>query len=137
MRFTRAQYDAAIAALVQGAAQLEPDGACCAICGDSGHQAWECGGNPLYAMAVCVELAKQGERLHEELHMISDRIKAHEPPAYLDGGASLDGLVNLINHHREANHELLYLMGATMHMGESIGPSKVSMLIRLTPKERS
>ncbi len=27
--------------------QLEPDGNCCAVCGDNDHQAWECHHNPL------------------------------------------------------------------------------------------
>lgn len=71
MRFTREQYDEAIAHLHQAAAQLAPDGRCCAICGDSGHQAWECGSNPLLAMAICEKVAKASEALHESLHYLA------------------------------------------------------------------
>ena len=45
--FTREQYEKAIENLQLGMTQLEPDGNNCAICGDTGHQAWECHHNPL------------------------------------------------------------------------------------------
>lgn len=71
MRFTAAQYDEAIQALQDGKQQLEPDGRHCAICTDGGHQAWECGFNPLYAMAVCRMLAEHSGILHETLHYLA------------------------------------------------------------------
>lgn len=45
MRFTIEQYDSAIAHLQDARTQLEPDGHGCHCCGDSGHQAFECGRN--------------------------------------------------------------------------------------------
>ena len=44
---TEDDYDRAIAVLELAKTQLEPDGNCCAICGDNDHQAWECIFNPL------------------------------------------------------------------------------------------
>jgi hypothetical protein len=49
-RLTAEQYDQAIADLQLARTQLEPDGNCCAVCGDTGHQAWECHHNPLAMM---------------------------------------------------------------------------------------
>lgn len=71
MRFTAHQYDQAIEALQFGKQQLEPDGENCPICSDSGHMAWECGHNPLKAMALCEMIAKDSEKLHETLHWLS------------------------------------------------------------------
>lgn len=47
MQPNREQYIDAIAKLTAGMCQLKPDGNCCSICGDNGHQAWECHHNPL------------------------------------------------------------------------------------------
>lgn len=41
------EYEKAIGAIQAAMTQLEPDGNCCAVCGDSGHQAWECHHNPV------------------------------------------------------------------------------------------
>lgn len=71
VRFTRAQYEKAIEDLRSGMEQLAPDGLGCAICTDSGHQAWECAFNPLRAMAICGAIAKQSEALHESLHWLA------------------------------------------------------------------
>lgn len=71
MRFTAEHYDQAIQALQDGKTQLEPNGACCHICGDGGHQAWECGFNPLRAMALCAGIARDSEALHESLHYLA------------------------------------------------------------------
>lgn len=45
--YTAAEYDKAIADLELAKTQLKPDGRECVICGDGGHQAWECHHNPL------------------------------------------------------------------------------------------
>ena len=45
--FKTAEYSEAMQMLMAGWGQLRPDGNNCAICGDSGHQAWECHQNPL------------------------------------------------------------------------------------------
>jgi hypothetical protein len=50
--FTEGVYLEAIEKLKRGMTQLSPDGNCCAICEDSGHQAWECHHNPLVAMQL-------------------------------------------------------------------------------------
>jgi hypothetical protein len=70
MRFTAYQYDKAIEALTNAKTQLEPDGNCCAVCGDSGHMAFECGHNPLFAVSMCEQIAKQSRDLHETLHSL-------------------------------------------------------------------
>jgi hypothetical protein len=44
---TAEEYVEAIKALRDGSGQLEPDGRDCTVCGDSGHQAFECEHNPL------------------------------------------------------------------------------------------
>lgn len=71
MRFTDHQYAQAIEALQAARQQLEPDGNHCSICTDSGHMAWECGFNPLVAVALCVNIAKESEQLHETLHYLA------------------------------------------------------------------
>jgi len=47
---TAEDYDEAINALLEAKKQLSPDGNICLVCGDGGHQAWECRHNPM-AMA--------------------------------------------------------------------------------------
>lgn len=54
---TAEEYGAAIDALKLASTQLEPDGNPCAVCGDSGHQSWECHHNPL-VLAKRVEVAE-------------------------------------------------------------------------------
>jgi hypothetical protein len=71
MRFTSEQYEVAIQDLQSGRHQLEPDGRNCTICGDSGHQAWECGRNPLLAIAMCRQIADNASVLHDTLHSLS------------------------------------------------------------------
>lgn len=71
MRFTTDQYDQAIQALRDAKEQLQPDGRHCAVCGDDGHQAFECGHNPLLAMAMCQQIATQSGDLHETLHFLA------------------------------------------------------------------
>jgi hypothetical protein len=44
---TASEYDEAIEELVCARSQLKPDGRNCTVCGDSGHQAFECHHNPL------------------------------------------------------------------------------------------
>ena len=113
MRFTAAQYDAAIEALVAAKEQLEPDARCCRICHDSGHQAWECGHNPLYAMRVCEDLAAVAHKAHERLHAIEEKMSPVDKPAALDDW-------------REDAHTLLhYLAGFDQWMGRRVGPARV------------
>ena len=71
MRFSVDQYVLAIESLQNGMKQLEPDGHCCSVCGDSGHMAFECGHNPLVAVALCVGIAKAADKLHEQLHYLA------------------------------------------------------------------
>lgn len=44
---TAADYEEAIRLLTDAVSQPEPNGNSCHVCGDSGHQAWECHHNPL------------------------------------------------------------------------------------------
>jgi len=50
VRMDRSAYELAIQRLQDGMTQIDPDGRNCAVCGDSGHQAWECHHNPLAMM---------------------------------------------------------------------------------------
>lgn len=107
MRYTIEQYDTAIASLELGKLQLEPDGQNCAICGDSGHQAFECGWNPLVAVAICNSIAKTAR----------DQLELWEKdPA--DRSIAMDYLNNL----------LFYFSGQQTHMGEVVGPAKIKSL---------
>lgn len=71
MRFTKEQYQEAIDNLVAAKTQLEADGNCCAVCGDGGHMAFECGHNPLVAVHICQQIAHQSYELHETLHYLA------------------------------------------------------------------
>lgn len=71
MQFSTSQYDQAIAALQAGKLQLEADGKNCSVCGDSGHQAFDCGHNPLVAMTLCELIALESRSLHETLHYLA------------------------------------------------------------------
>lgn len=71
MRFTADQYDAAIEDLKLAKTQLEADGNHCAICEDSDHMAFECGWNPLLAIAMCQGVSKSAEELHNMLHWLA------------------------------------------------------------------
>ncbi len=68
MTVTKEQYFAAINRLAAGVGQLEPNGRECAICGDGGHQAWECHHNTLRAIVFCDDIADRCEELHDILH---------------------------------------------------------------------
>ena len=71
MRFTEKQYDEAIENLKLAKQQIAPDGENCSVCGDSGHQAFECGHNPLLAMVLCSDVAATSDKLHELLHTLA------------------------------------------------------------------
>src|SRR5580700_3175367 len=76
MRFTAYQYDQAIEYLRLAKEQLETDGHCCSVCGDSGHMAYQCGFNPLVAVAMCKEITDGAETLHEILHSLAGHNQA-------------------------------------------------------------
>lgn len=108
MRFTDKQYSTAIAHLQDARTQLEPNGHGCHCCGGSGHQAFECGHNPLVAMAMCRDIAARADDLHAELHAIAGR-----------GG-------DLAKQVAQSLHDFLHtLSGTCMYMGEQVGPAKV------------
>lgn len=69
--FSKRDYDKAVAALADGSRQLELDGRCCTICGDTDHGAEECGHNPLVAMRTCQDLADSSYELHRLLHWLA------------------------------------------------------------------
>jgi hypothetical protein len=80
MRFTTKQYDEAIESLRSARKQLEPDGQNCACCGDGGHQAFECGHNPLVAMVLCKAISDSAAELHEHLHYLAGcNVRMGEP----------------------------------------------------------
>ena len=65
-------------ALKLGMEQLEPDGRCCAICGDNDHQAFECAFNPLVKMrkydliqeSLSVSLAHAQRYMQSVMHRV-------------------------------------------------------------------
>lgn len=103
MRFTAKQYDEAIKNLTDAKLQLEPDGRNCVVCGDSGHQAFECGWNPLVAVEICCSIAKEARALHDKIH--ENRFEGT---------------------HEEKLHEILHwLAGHNTSMGEVCGPARI------------
>ena len=81
LRFTAADYDRAIGFLYAGRNQLEPDGRDCAICGDSGHQAWECHHNPLTCLIDAATARTQWRCFHcDEVFRSEAAAKAHFGP---------------------------------------------------------
>lgn len=105
MRFTKYQYERAIESLQDGMTQLEPDGQNCRVCGDGGHQAFECGHNPLVAMAICGVISRDAFREHEVIHQYPDEVD-----------------------YRNRYHNLIhYLSGYDTSMGECVGPAKVHL----------
>lgn len=64
LRITLDDYNEAIAELQEAKSQLEPDGSCCAVCGDSGHQAWECHHNPLAMAREAAKMRSQWRCFH-------------------------------------------------------------------------
>lgn len=118
MRFTAAQYETAIEALRDGAGQLAPDGRNCRICHDSGHQAWECGHNPLLAMAMCEGIAKSATELHDRLHAIEETALANDVlEPWLE----------------DAHGHLHSLAGYDSHMGAQTGPARIVVPAGETP----
>jgi hypothetical protein len=113
VRFTIGQYREAIEALLMAKNQLEPDGKPCAICADSGHQAWECGHNPLYAMGCCEAIARVATSLHDDVHKLEESDDAAPTEAFRE--AVMEGV-----------HGFLHECGGfDLHMGSSGGPAKV------------
>lgn len=106
MKFTYRQYSEAIESLQMGRLQLVPDGKNCNICTDSDHQAFECGQNPLVAMALCASVAKHAQERHEDMHR---KMGPDDKPSEL--------------------HEFLhYLAGYDNHMGLVKGPARIVFL---------
>lgn len=110
MRFTNEQYDKAIAHLQEARTQLEPNGNGCHCCGGSGHQAFECGHNPLVAMAMCVDVATHADVLHDIVHRLGDN-----PNAGMIEQATINRLHAFLHH----------LSGACTYMGSQVGPKRV------------
>jgi hypothetical protein len=115
VRFTPSQYDQAIKALFDGRGQLVPDGLCCGICHDTGHQAWECGHNPLRAMATCESTARAAADLHDRLHTIEDAMN------------DADQSEALAIWREDAHDFLHYLAGHNIYMGHQVGPASISL----------
>jgi hypothetical protein len=112
VRFTADQYDQAIGALRDGRDQLA-DGFCCRICHDTGHQAWECGHNPLLAMGTCEGVATQAMQLHDRIHVIEEA---------MDDADQTEALAEW----REDVHDFLHQLAAyDTSMGRRIGPGSV------------
>lgn len=115
MRFTEEQYKKAIEHLQDARTQLEPNGNGCHCCGGSGHQAFECGHNPLVAMAMCRDIVTRANALHDIVHRLGD-----EPRC--DGPHDRVLVVATINRMHEFLHALA---GFDTYMGVQIGPARV------------
>ncbi len=109
-RFTVEQYDKAIAHLQDCKTQLEPNGHGCHCCGDSGHQAFECGHNPLVAMEMCVLIAERAGKMHDAIHR------------YDAETADLATLREVLQSFHEVLHSLC---GEATYMGRRTGPALV------------
>lgn len=107
MRFTADQYYKAKENIDDALQQIQPDGRHCIICHDSGHQAWECGSNPLLAWALCNYIQLQAQNLHDEMHSMETPSK------------------EMIEKLHEFMH---FLAGYDRHMGEGTGPAKMRTL---------
>lgn len=69
---TAEDYEEAMLALRSASGQLVPDGNSCAVCGDSGHQAFECRDNPVVALIVLEAVRGRLRDFHEMLHQVGD-----------------------------------------------------------------
>lgn len=122
MRFTHEQYQKAIEHITDASTQLEPNGNGCHCCGDSGHQAFECGWNPLLAVAMCHDIAKRAEELHAQMHALD--IEAM--PLRRDVPIEVE---NAHGKLLEELHEFLHhLAGHNTRMGEQTGPARIKPL---------
>lgn len=115
MRYTKEQYEKAIERLTAAMTQLEPDGDGYHVCGDSGHQAFECGFNPLVAVTMCRQIASRADELHEQVHT-----RPYEAPDREPGEADVVD---------DSLHEFLHLLaGYDRYMGEQIGPAAIKSI---------
>lgn len=67
-RPTIEDYNKLIGLLVEGREQIQPDGDPCRVCGDNGHQAFECHHNPAFVMKWKESLEEAASKLHDTLH---------------------------------------------------------------------
>ena len=140
MRFTKEDYEHAIKHLQEGMKQLEQDGRCCSICEDTGHMAWECGHNPLVAIALCNGIATRAGELHDLLHhptghpanecilsRVLDLVDTEEWAAEL---LAAEGISDQLHHF------IHWLAGYDSWMGELVGPAKMRVLRVSDPSRR-
>lgn len=119
MRFTDEQYAKAIEHLEAARTQLEPDGHGCQCCGDSGHQAFECGHNPLVAMAMCRGIVDRASALHGIVHSLGDLDTILPDPGNQPTAAMALVILGRM-------HEFMHsLCGACSYMGVRTGPARV------------
>lgn len=115
MRFGVHQYDAVTDAIRDARGQLKPDGTSCHVCHDTGHQAWECGHNPLLAMALCEATEKRATEMHDRLHAIEEAMNDSDQSETLAAW-------------RDDAHEFLHwLSGSCSYMGVQMGPARVAL----------
>jgi hypothetical protein len=133
-RFTIEQYDKAIQHLQDARTQLAPDGHGCHCCGGSGHQAFECGHNPLVAMQMCEMITKRAVELHEALHDTTTGIcDLFKLARHSDQSIEQRNLTVMAAAADEDMQELLVtlheflhsLAGMNMYMGMQLGPARV------------
>lgn len=105
--WTVGDYLDALGKIQEGLKQLKPDGNPCAICGDDGHQAWECHHNPLVMMARAKK-ADAEWRCYNCGKIFTDESSAHihfglnasDPP-----GCCADELTTLLRWCEQKKHE--------------------------------
>jgi len=103
VRYTKVQYEKAIEHLQLRLQQLEGDALPCSICTDGGHNAYECGFNPLLAVHLCCITGKTAETLHDLVHK--------------------DGWTDEVQNR--VHHFLYWLAGEQMVFGVQLGPRKM------------
>lgn len=69
---TAEEYESAISDLRVAQRQLAPDGLPCALCADSGHQAFDCRHNLLVVARAASSVRARLQALHETLHLVGD-----------------------------------------------------------------
>lgn len=71
----RAEYEEVLRDLQYALSQPKPDGRGCVVCHDSGHQAFECGHNPVVQRRRLALLAEAAGEIHDWLHEITEAAK--------------------------------------------------------------
>jgi len=148
-RITAGDYDEAIQALREAKQQLKPDGDNCRVCGDSGHQAWECHHNPLVMAREAACAREQWRCFHcgevfTDAKLVEDHFGPPESPRpaecqqAVSDRAMLDAIIIEFerrvhrNHHNAADVKILVEMTtiSALKWARKHGPEAISAELR-------